>query len=68
VYGGEPNTMRLEHWSQKLADADAGARRRTRIHVTKIKQPIATVDDGNVQLLLCRPTEGWLCDGGEIGR
>jgi hypothetical protein len=34
--------------------------------MTQVEQSIATVDDGNVELLLCRPAEDRLGDCGEV--
>jgi hypothetical protein len=68
VDSGEANAMRLKDRSQQLADAHTRTRSGPRIDMTQVKQPIAPVDDGDVQLLLCRATEDRLSDGGEVGR
>ena len=68
VDGGEAHTMRLKDRSEQLADAHARSRRGARIDMMEIEQPIATVNDGDVELLLWRPTEDRLSDCSEVGR
>jgi hypothetical protein len=65
---GEANAMRLKDRPQELADAHTCTRSSARIDVAQVEQPIATVDDGNVQLLLCRPAKDRLSDCSEVGR
>jgi hypothetical protein len=65
---GEANAMRLKDRPQELADAHTCTRSGPRIDMTQVEQPIAAVDDGDVQLLLCRPTKDRLSDCSEVGR
>jgi hypothetical protein len=60
------DAMRLKDRSQQLADAHTRARRGTRIHMTQVEQSIATVDDGDMELLLCRPAKDRLGNCGEV--
>jgi hypothetical protein len=65
---GEANAMRLKDRPQELADAHTCTRSGPRIDMTQVEQPIATVNDGDVELLLWRPTEDRLSDCSEVGR
>jgi hypothetical protein len=65
---GEANAMCLKDRSQKLTDAHTCTCRCARINMSQVKQPIAAVDDSDMELLLCRPAEDRLSDRGEIGR
>jgi hypothetical protein len=67
VDSGEANAMRLKDWPQQLADAHTRARSGARIDVAQVEQPIAAVDDGDMELLLCRPAEDRLSDCSEVG-
>ena len=62
----EADAVRLEDGAYQFTDAHTRARRGARLHMTQIEQSIATVDDGDMELLLCRPAEDWLGDGGEV--
>jgi hypothetical protein len=66
VDGGEANAMRLKDRPEQLADTHARSRRGARIDMMEIEQPIATVNDGDVELLLWRPTEDRLSDCSEV--
>lgn len=68
VDGGEANAMRLKDRPEQLADTHARSRSGARIDMMEIEQPIATINDGDVELLLWRPTEDRLSDCSEVGR
>jgi hypothetical protein len=54
VDGGKADASKIENRSHELGDTHTGSRRSARINAPQIKESIAAIDSGDVELLLAR--------------
>jgi hypothetical protein len=64
VHGRKADASKIENWSYEFGDTHTGSRRSARIYAPQIKESIAAIDGGDVELLLARSANEW---GGERG-
>ena len=57
VHECEPDSADVDDRTQQLGDAHARARRGAGVDATQRKQPVSSVDDGHVELLLTRTAD-----------